>query len=375
MVAAVTPGHVVFLVVIGRLVAARANGVVAGQGVGNILHELNEQARIVGLGRIKVKTELHRAADNLVHALWIVAVQPNDHSVFVHIAHAEVFVADSRHHVFGRKRLGVGLGVAVGRGSRVGGGLAIAIHPHARGLLHALASADHLELSTVAQIGLAGVADIEGVRHVVLAVVAAVDIVQIVGQVLSGDIGAVVQGVGGQARGGVVKVTVVGNGHAATEQLQAVEVDGEVTHVFLHKRQGEQHAKGKRQHHEGLLQLVHAQQRRADALHAALGHIHGYDRVGVDVIEVLVGQRLLQLLDAHHTAEVAFGLGLAEALAGGGSLLGRGILAGRVLGIGAGCVLRRVLCLALGQILGSLIFVVVTLEQSHGDQILYFVRM
>ena len=206
---------------------------------------------------------------------------------------------------------------------------------------------------------------------------AAVDVVQIVGQVLGSDIGAVVQGVGRQARGGVVKVAVVGNGHAAAEQLQAVEVDGKVAHVFLHKRQGEQHTKGKRQHHEGLLQLVHAQQRRADALHAALGHIHGYDRVGVDVLEVLVGQCLLQLLDAHHAAEVALGLaaGLAKALAGGGNPLERGVLAGRILGIGAGHVLQRVLGLALGQILGSLIFVVVTLEQSHGDQILYLVRM
>lgn len=131
------------------------------------------------------------------------------------------------------------------------------------------------------------------------------------------------------------------------------------------------------------MQLVHAQQCRADALHAALGHIHGHDRVGVDVVEVLVGQRLLQLLDAYHAAQVALGLGLAvglaEARAGGGSLLGRGVLAGHVLGIGAGRVLRRVLGLALGQILsqilGSLIFVVVTLEQSHGDQILYLVRM
>jgi len=147
------------------------------------------------------------------------------------------------------------------------------------------------------------------------------------------------------------------------------------------------------------LQLVHAQQRRADALHAALGHIHGHDRVGVDIVEVLVGQRLLQLLDAHHTAQIALGLafrlGLAEALAGGGGLLGRGILAGCVLGIGAGRVCRRVLGLALGlvlgqiigrvlglvlrqilgQILGRLIFIVVTLEQCHGDQILYLVRM
>lgn len=128
------------------------------------------------------------------------------------------------------------------------------------------------------------------------------------------------------------------------------------------------------------MQLVHAQQRRADALHAALGHVHGHDRVGVDVIEVLVGQRLLQLLDAHHAAQVALGLavGLAKALAGGGSLLGCGVLAGRVLGIGAGRILRRVLGLALGQILGqilgSLIFVV-TLEQCHGDQSLYLARM
>ena len=155
-------------------------------------------------------------------------------------------MANGRHHVFGRKRLGVGLGIAVGRGSRIGGGLAVAIHPHARRLLHALAGVNHLELGAIAQIGLAGVADIEGVRHVVFSVVAAVDVVQIVGQVLSSDIGAVVQGVGGQARGGVVKVAVVGNGHAAAEQLKAVEVDSEVTHVFLHKRQGEEHAKGKR---------------------------------------------------------------------------------------------------------------------------------
>lgn len=127
------------------------------------------------------------------------------------------------------------------------------------------------------------------------------------------------------------------------------------------------------------MQLVHAQQRRADALHAALGHIHGHDRVGVDVVEVLVGQRLLQFLDAHHAAEVAFGLGLAvglaEAFAGGGSLLGCGVLAGRVLGIGAERILRRVLSHVLSQILGSLIFIVVTLEQCHGDQSLYLARM
>lgn len=202
---------------------------------------------------------------------------------------------------------------------------------------------------------------------------AAVDVIQVVGQVVGGDIGAVVHGVGRQARGGVVKVAVVGNGHAAAEQLQAVEVDGEVAHVFLHKRQGEQHAKGKRQHHEGLLQLVHAQQRRADALHTALGHVHGYDRVGVDVVEVLVGQRLLQLLDAHHAAQVALGFGLAfgfaEALARGG------VCAGGVLGLTLGQIPGYTLSLILGQILGSLIFVVVTLEQSHGDQILYLVRM
>ena len=162
-------------------------------------------------------------------------------------------MANGRHHVFGRKRLGVGLGAAVGRCRRIGGGLAVAVHPHARRLLHALAGADHLELGAVAQIGLAGVADIEGVRHIVLAVVAAVDVIQVVGQVVGSDIGAVVHGVGRQARGGVVKVAIVGNGHAAAEQLQAVEVDGEVTHVFLHKRQGKQHAKGKRQHHEGFL--------------------------------------------------------------------------------------------------------------------------
>ncbi len=96
------------------------------------------------------------------------------------------------------------------------------------------------------------------------------------------------------------------------------------------------------------MQLVHAQQRRADALHAALGHVHGHDRVGVDVVEVLVGQCLLQLLDAYDAAEVALGLGLA-------------------FGFGLG--------LALSHVLGSLIFVVVTLEQSHGDQILYLVRM
>lgn len=98
------------------------------------------------------------------------------------------------------------------------------------------------------------------------------------------------------------------------------------------------------------MQLVHAQQRRADALHAALGHVHGHDRVGVDVVEVLVGQRLLQLLDAHHAAEVAFGFGLA---------------------FGLGLALSHVL----GQILGSLIFVVVALEQCHGDQSLYLARM
>ena len=52
----------------------RSNAELVGQGVGNILHELNEKARIVGLGRIKVKPELHRAANNLVHALRVVAV-------------------------------------------------------------------------------------------------------------------------------------------------------------------------------------------------------------------------------------------------------------------------------------------------------------
>ena len=129
------------------------------------------------------------------------------------------------------------------------------------------------------------------------------------------------------------------------------------------------------------MQLVHAQQRRADAFHATLGHVHGYDRVGVDVVEVLVGQRLLQLLDAHHAAQItlglalAFALGLTEALARGGSLLGCGVLAGHVLGIDTGRVLRRVLSLILSQILGSLLFIVVTLEQSHGDQSLYLARM
>ena len=92
---------------------------------------------------------------------------------------------------------------------------------------------------------------------------------------------------------------------------------------------------------------------------------------------------MLQLLDAHHAAEVALGLGLAfgfaKALAEGGSLLGRGILAGHVLGIDVERIPRRVLGLVLdeilGQILGSLIFIVVTLEQCHGDQILYLARM
>ena len=42
---------------------------------------------------------------------------------------------------------------------------------------------------------------------------------------------------------------------------------------------------------------------------------------------------------------------------------------------GAADPLWTALGLALGQILGSLIFVVVTLEQSHGDQSLYLARM
>ena len=130
------------------------------------------------------------------------------------------------------------------------------------------------------------------------------------------------------------------------------------------------------------MQLVHAQQRRADALHAALGHIHGHDRVGVDVVEVLVGQRLLQLLDAHHAAEVAFGLGLAfglakrlrEAGACSGAESSPG--ASSALAPGASCDASRPgLGQILGQILGNLILIVVTLEQSHGDQSLYLARM
>ena len=121
------------------------------------------------------------------------------------------------------------------------------------------------------------------------------------------------------------------------------------------------------------MQLVHAQQRRADALHATLGHVHGDDDVGIDVVEVLVGQGLLQLLDTHHAAlfalGLAHGLGLAEALARGG------IGAGGFLGLTLGHILSHALDLVLGQILGSLIFVVVAFEQSHGDQSLYLARM
>ena len=122
------------------------------------------------------------------------------------------------------------------------------------------------------------------------------------------------------------------------------------------------------------MQLVHAQQRRADAFHATLGHVHGHDRVGVDVVEVLVGQRLLQLLDAHHAAQITLGLALAfaEAFAWGG------VGAVGVLGLALGQILSHALGMilgyTLGQILGSLIFVV-AFEQCHGDQSLYLARM
>ena len=135
---------------------------------------------------------------------------------------------------------------------------------------------------------------------------AAIDFVQIVGQVFRGDVGAVGNRFGGQARGGALELAVVGNGDAAPEQLQAVQVDGEVAHVLLHERDAEQHRHEQRQADEHLLQRAQTQQRLADAGHAALGHVHGNDGVDIDVL--VLGQGLFQLFHADHALAFATAL-------------------------------------------------------------------
>ena len=158
-------------------------------------------------------------------------------------------------------------------------------------------------MTAVSQIFLAGVADIKSIGNVASAVVAAIDLVQVIGQVLLGDVGTVGNRFGGKARGGAFELAVVGNGNAAPEQLQAVQVDGEVAHVLLHERDAEQHRHEQGQTNEHLLQRTQTKQRLADAGHAALGHVHGNDGVDIDVL--VLGQSLFQLFYADHA--VAFG--------------------------------------------------------------------
>ena len=135
---------------------------------------------------------------------------------------------------------------------------------------------------------------------------AAIDFVQVVGQVFSGDVGTVGNCFGGKARGSALELAVVGNGNAAPEQLQAVQVDGEVAHVLLHERDAEQHRHEQGQADEHLLQRAQTQQRLADAGHAALGHVHGNDGVDIDVLVLCQGR--FQLFYADHALAFATAL-------------------------------------------------------------------
>ena len=149
--------------------------------------------------------------------------------------------------------------------------------------------------------------------------------VEVVGQVVGRDVRAVGHRLGGELGRGTLEIGVVRDGHAAAEELEAVEVDGEVAHALLHERDREEQEEPEPQGEKRFLQRVHAQEGPAQALHAALGHIHGDDGVLVEVVQLVVGHGALELLDAHDAAALAAGeVGEAALLsargAGGGGL-------------------------------------------------------
>ena len=146
---------------------------------------------------------------------------------------------------------------------------------------------------------LARIADIIGVGHVIFTVVAAVDVIHIRGNVINGNIGGIQHRVGVQPGGGGGKIGVIVDGDALAEQLQPVQIDGEIAHLLLAECQQEQHRYQHDEPQKPQPQLVQPQQGGSQELAPAVGEIHTDDGIGVNIAPGFLHE-LFQRLDAHH---------------------------------------------------------------------------
>ena len=170
-------------------------------------------------------------------------------------------------------------------------------HPNC--LLRALGAGIQGNPGVIPHILLARVADIVGIGHVIVAVVAAADLVQVVGQVVNGDIRGIRHGIGNEPGGRPGEIGIVGNGDALPVQLQTVQVDGEVAHFLLGKGGDEENPNDRQQGNEPQGHFVQPQNGIGKELAPPVGHIQGDHGFRVHVPAGFL-QQLLKLLNAKH---------------------------------------------------------------------------
>ena len=95
----IEPCNLAAFVIIGSIVTGSADGLAVGEGIADVGNELLQEARIAVLLGIDVHGQLHTAADYLIHALRVAALQPDDDGVFIHIANEKIRFGKGAHHI------------------------------------------------------------------------------------------------------------------------------------------------------------------------------------------------------------------------------------------------------------------------------------
>ena len=200
----------------------------------------------------EIEPEFDGAADDVVDAVRVVPLQPDDDGVFVLGLWREALLPLAHDHVR-REELAVAVALdaaAVGLGLSVDRLLAVFVDGDADGLVYALRDVFDGHLSLVGDRVVAGVDQIEGVGYVVFPVVAAVHLVQVLRQIEPADIRHVVDDAGVQGRDGVVKIRRFGKGKSLIDHIVFVDLDREAAELVVEIRRGVYRGDDHRQDHD-----------------------------------------------------------------------------------------------------------------------------
>ena len=95
----IEPCNLAAFVIIGGIGAGSADWLVIAEGVADVGNELLQEVCIAVLLGIDVHGQLHTAADYLIHALRVAALQPDDDGVLIHIANKKIRFGKGAHYL------------------------------------------------------------------------------------------------------------------------------------------------------------------------------------------------------------------------------------------------------------------------------------